>query len=92
MKISAVDAIKMQGITNLEVKGLFVDGSPWFIHILRKKGSCISSFRGIHFIITERDKWWGHIMGHPVYADADYSWSRNGKKFIAWPIHTLYVM
>ena len=26
-------------------------------------------------------------MSHPVYADADHSWSWNDKKFIAWPIH-----
>ena len=57
MKISAADAIQMQKTTNLEEKGLSVDGSPWFIHILQTKDSCMSSFKGIHFIITERDNW-----------------------------------
>ena len=51
MKISAVGAIQMQEITNLEVKGLFVDGSPWFIHILQTS-SCISSFKT--FILLSR--------------------------------------
>ena len=63
----------MQEITNLEAKGMFVDGSPGFIHILKTKGSWMSSFKDIHFIIKEIDNWWGHIMGLPVYADAEYS-------------------
>ena len=50
MKISTVDAIQMKEIWNLVVKGLFVDGSPWLIHILQMKGSCISSFKDIHLL------------------------------------------
>ena len=61
-------------ITNLEIKRLFVDGPHWFMHILQTKGSCITSFKDINFIITERDNWWGHIVGHPVYVDSDYVW------------------
>ena len=68
MKISADDAVQMQTqeITNLEVKGLFVDDSPWFIHIIHTKDSCISYFNDIHFIISEGTT--DEDTGLPVYA------------------------
>ena len=51
MKISAVDAIQMQEIMNLEVKELFIDGLIYTY--FTDKFSGISSFKDIHF----RDNW-----------------------------------